>query len=46
MDISYCKKNVTFGKDGTFTLASSVEDVPVILKWNDMQSFGKVLVDL
>ena len=30
----------------TFTLASSVQGVPVIFKWNGMQSFGKALVDL
>ena len=44
--ILLCRKNVTFWNYGTFTLASSVEDVPVIFKWNDMQSFGKSLVDL
>ena len=42
-NISYCKKNVTLWNEGTFTLASAVEDV---FKWNDMQSFGKALVDL
>ena len=45
-NISYCSKNVTFWNEGTFTLASSVQAVPVIFKWNDLQSFGKALVDL
>ena len=35
-----------FWNEGTFTVASTVEDVPVIFKWNGMQSFGKALVDL
>ena len=43
---SYCGKKVTFWNEGTFTLASSVEDVPVIFKWNGMQSFGNAFVDL
>ena len=30
----------------TFTLASSVQEVPVIFKWNDLQGLGKVLDDL
>ena len=46
MDISYCKKKWTSWNEGTFTLASSVEDVPVIFKRNGMHSFGKALVDL
>ena len=39
-------EKVTFWNEGTFTLASSVEDVPVIFKWNGMQSFGNAFVDL
>ena len=39
-------KNVTFWNEGTFTLASSVQDVPVIFKWNDLQSLDRALVDL
>ena len=45
-NISYYSKNVTFWNEGTFTLASSVQAVTVILKWNDLQSFGKALGDL
>ena len=39
-------KNVIFWNEGTFTLASSVQDVPIIFKWNDPQSFDKASVDL
>ena len=39
-------KNVTFWNEGNFTLTSSVQAVPIIFKWNDLQSFGKALVDL
>ena len=35
-----------FLNEGTFTLASAVEDAPVSFKWNDMQSLGKALIDL
>ena len=45
-NVSYCRKNVTFWNEGTFTLVPPVQDVPVIFKWNGMQSFGKALVDL
>ena len=45
-NISYCSKNVTFWNEGTFTLVPSVQAVPGIFKWKDMQSFGKALVDL
>ena len=45
-NISYCRKNVIFWIEGTFTLASSVQEVPVLFKWNDLQSLGKALVDL
>ena len=45
-NISYCSKNDTFWNEGTFTLASSVQAVPVIFKWNDLQSLGKALGDL
>ena len=45
-NISYSRKNVNFWDEGTFTLAPYVQDVPVILNWNGMQSFGKALVDL
>ena len=31
-NISYCRKNVTFLIESTFTLASSVQEVPVIFK--------------
>ena len=40
------RKHVTFLYESPFTLASSVEDVPVIFKWNGTQSFGKALVGL
>ena len=29
-----------------FTLASPVQEVPVIFKWNELQSLDKALVDL
>ena len=32
VDISYCNKNTTFRNEGTLTLASTVEEVPVIFK--------------
>ena len=35
---------MTFWNKGTFTLASSVEGLP--MAWNGMQGFGKALVDL
>ena len=37
--VAHCivEKTVTFWNWGTFTLASSVQDVPAILKWNGMQ---------
>ena len=44
-NISYCRKHVTFWIEGTFILASSVQEVPVLFKWNDLQSLGKALVD-
>ena len=31
---------------GSFTLASSVQEVPVIFKLNELQGLGKALVDL
>ena len=45
-NISYCRQNVTFWIEGTFTLASSVQEVPVLFKWNDLQSLGTALVYL
>ena len=39
-------KNVTLRNEGSFTLAYSVQEVPVIFKWNDLQSLRKALVDL
>ena len=36
---------MTFLNEGTFTLASSVEDISVIFKLNGVHSFGKTLVD-
>ena len=35
-----------FLNEDTFTLASSVQEVPVIFKLTDLQSLGKALVDL
>ena len=34
---------MTFWNDGTFTRTSSVQDLPVILKWNNLQSLNKAL---
>ena len=39
------KKCDFFLNKGTFNLASSVQELPVIFKWNDLQSLGKALVD-
>ena len=38
----YCRKSLTFWNEGTFSLTSSVREVHVILKWNSLQSLGKV----
>ena len=42
----YSRKSVTFWNQGTFSLASSVPEVHVIFKWNNLQSLGKVLIHL
>ena len=34
---------MTFWNEGTFTLTSSVQDLPVILKWHNFQSLEKAL---
>ena len=34
---------MTFLNEGTFTLTSSVQDLPVILKWHNFQSLEKAL---
>ena len=34
---------MTFLNDGTFTRTSSVQGLPVILKWNNLQSLYKAL---
>ena len=41
--ILYHRKNCDFLKEGTFTLTSSVQDLPVILKLNNFQSLKKAL---
>ena len=33
-----------FENEGTFSLTSSVQEVHVIFKWNNLQSLGKVLL--
>ena len=43
MNILYHTKSVTFWNDGTFTRTSSVQDLPVILKWHNLQSLDKAL---
>ena len=35
------EKSVTFWNEGTFSLASSVQEIHVIIKWNNLQSLGK-----
>ena len=35
---------MTFLNEGTFTLTSSVQDIPVILKWHNFQSLEKALI--
>ena len=39
----YRRKSVTFWNEGTFSLASPVQEVHVSFKWNNLQSLGKVL---
>ena len=34
---------MTFWNDGTFTQTSSVQDLPVILKWHNLQSLDNAL---
>ena len=34
---------MTFWNDGTFTRTSSVQDLPDILKWHNLQSLNKAL---
>ena len=41
--ILYHSKSVTFKNEGTFTLTSSVQDLPVMIKWHNFQSFEKAL---
>ena len=36
-------KSVSFCNEGNFTLTSSVQDLPVILKWHNFQSLEKAL---
>ena len=45
-NILNCRKSGTFGNEGTFTYASSVQEVQVIFEWNNLQSLGKALVYL
>ena len=40
------EKSVTFWNEGIFSLTSSVQEVHVIFKWNNLQSLGKVLFHL
>ena len=35
-NISYCRKKMWLWIEGTYTLASSVQEVPVRFKWNDL----------
>ena len=37
---------MNFWNEGTFTLTSSVQDLPVILKWHNFQSLEKALIYL
>ena len=34
---------ITFCNEGTFTKTSSAQDLPVILKWHNWQTFDKAL---
>ena len=36
-------KSVTFCNEGTFTRTSSVQGLPVFLKWRDLQSLDEAL---
>ena len=36
-------KSVTFWNEGTFTRTSSVQGLPVILKWHNLQSLETAL---
>ena len=42
--VLYRRNSVTFWNEGTFSLASSVQEVHVIFKCNNLQSLGKVLL--
>ena len=42
-NILYCRKSVTFWNEDTFTLTSFVQEVHIILKWNNLQSLDKAL---
>ena len=41
LSILYCRKNVTFLNEGTFTLTSSVQEVKVIFELNKFKNLGK-----
>ena len=43
-EIFYITKKCDFLNEGTFTLTLSVQDLPVILKWNNFQSLEKALI--
>ena len=43
MNSLYHTKIVTFWNDGTFTRTSSLQGLPVILKWHNVQSLDKAL---
>ena len=42
----YVLEKVWLWNEGTFSLASSVQEVQVIFKWKNLQSLGKVLLHL
>ena len=43
MNMLYHTKSVTFWNKSTFSQTSSVQDIPVILKWHNLQSLNKAL---
>ena len=43
MERLYHSKRCEYFNEGTLTMMLSVQDVPVILKYNDLQCLGKAL---
>ena len=44
--VNIVKKGVTFLNEGTFSVTSSVQEVHIIFKGNNLQRLGKVLLHI